>query len=744
MKAKLIGVLVAVAALFIGAVLWRTDSFVYGDRMSWVEAQTRTQVGAMNQALGAELKSLQRVVVSFTPDSFQKDRINWGSLAPYYAAASFVVNGNKLDPQVVVVKENSKAATWDQAFLRSALADLDGKTPEMRFYIKPFQDTKQGKHVALIFLEAGRAYALMGSGELFQSLIDTQKGSLNSFSIVTTKGLTVGHSTPEYMGTVMRDDPVFRDAQKSGSSHGSNTYALKTGEMYGMYELVPRSNLFILSSASLKGTMQGRTGLWWQFLLLGAGLILVALAAILWVVTPAEKQIDELGQQLKLLQLKTSAAVPVAVPTATVQTSAAKVVLPDPEQMHKEKVQASMRVASALAHEMRGPLASILGYSQMILAKSPESDIVQSTESILRETRAARSVLDKLLGYAGEEIQEKNSMKVEGPLVKALKEMESLFADKGVKITKQIQETASLELHVDAIIRALKNILLNSVEAMERMANKEITVELFEDAEGVHLNIQDTGEGIEPQNAEKIFDPFYTTRSFQHHMGLGLSVAFGILKEHNADIKVESQRGQGTKVSVLFKPAVKTASVLKAPVEASPMIVEEHVEIQSEPLVESVNQSVAPASPLDINIDAMLDLPELAEAAPASKDVAEVAAVVAEQKAPTPASKVEPSSVPRSAVGDDDLIFIDDFLEGQNKALTNEMAAPSEAAESSETVVLSPEASVTGAVTSEELETMTDGPVSAGFIVPPQQVAARKKSKLDSYQVDIRRPGKRI
>ena len=712
--------------------------------MSWVEAQTRTQVGAMNQALGAELKSLQRVVVSFTPDSFQKGRINWGSLAPYYAAASFVVNGNKLDPQVVVVKENSKAATWDQAFLRSALADLDGKTPEMRFYIKPFQDTKQGKHVALIFLEAGRAYALMGSGELFQSLIDTQKGSLNSFSIVTTKGLTVGHSTPEYMGTVMRDDPVFRDAQKSGSSHGSNTYALKTGEMYGMYELVPRSNLLILSSASLKGTMQGRTGLWWQFLLLGAGLILVALAAILWVVTPAEKQIDELGQQLKLLQLKTSAAVPVAVPTATVQTSAAKVVLPDPEQMHKEKVQASMRVASALAHEMRGPLASILGYSQMILAKSPESDIVQSTESILRETRAARSVLDKLLGYAGEEIQEKNSMKVEGPLVKALKEMESLFADKGVKITKQIQETASLELHVDAIIRALKNILQNSVEAMERMANKEITVELFEDAEGVHLNIQDTGEGIEPQNAEKIFDPFYTTRSFQHHMGLGLSVAFGILKEHNADIKVESQRGQGTKVSVLFKPAVKTASVLKAPVEASPMIVEEHVEIQSEPLVESVNQSVAPASPLDINIDAMLDLPELAEAAPASKDVAEVAAVVAEQKAPTPASKVEPSSVPRSAVGDDDLIFIDDFLEGQNKALTNEMAAPSEAAESSETVVLSPEASVTGAVTSEELETMTDGPVSAGFIVPPQQVAARKQSKLDSYQVDIRRPGKRI
>lgn len=728
MKAKLIGVLVAVAALFIGAVLWRTDSFVYGDRMSWVEAQTRTQVGAMNQALVAELKSLQRVVASFTPESFQKDRINWTSLAPYYAAASFVVNGNKLDPQVVVAKENSKAATWDREFLRRALVDLDGKTSEMRFYIKPFQDMKKGKHVALIFLEAGRAYALVGAGEIFQSLIDAQKGSLNSFSIVTTKGLAVGHSTPEYMGTLMKDDPIFREAQKSGSSHGSNTYARKAGELYGMYELVPRSNLLILSSASLKQTMQGRSGLWWQFLLLGAGLILVALAAILWVVTPAEKQIEDLSQQLKGLQIKPPAPGPVS--TASVQASAAKVVLPDPEQMHKEKVQASMRVASALAHELRGPLASILGYSQMILAKSPETDIVQSTDSILRETRAARSVLDKLLGFAGEEIQEKNSMKVEGPLVKALKEMEPLFTDKGVKITKHIQETASLDLHVDAIIRALKNILQNSVEAMERMANKEITLELFEDAEGVHLNIQDTGEGIEAQNAEKIFDPFFTTRSFQHHMGLGLSVAFGILKEHNADIKVESQRGQGTKVFIVFKTAVKTATVLKAPVEVPPMIMEELVETQSEPLVEPIIQPTAATSPLDINIDAMLDLPELVEAAPVPDNSVDVADVAEAEKSLNPESPTE--SLPLVVNGDEELVFMDDLLDGQNKAVTNDTPMPNQ------------EASFEGNVTSEELEAMTDGPVSAGFIVPPQQMVEQKRSKLDSYHVDIRRPGKRI
>ncbi len=112
---------------------------------------------------------------------------------------------------------------------------------------------------------------------------------------------------------------------------------------------------------------------------------------------------------------------------------------------------------------MRGPLASILGYSQMVIAKTADDDIVQSAESILRETRSARGILDKLLGYAGEEVHEKNSMKMEGPLVKALKNMDSKFAEKGVKVVKNIQDTPVMDLHVDAVIRAIGNILQNSV-----------------------------------------------------------------------------------------------------------------------------------------------------------------------------------------------------------------------------------------------------------------------------------------
>lgn len=742
MKVKLIGVLAVVAAFFIGVVMWRTDSFVYGDRMNWVESQTRTQVGAINHSLATELKSLQRVVATFTADNFQKGKLNWASLAPYYAAASFVVSGETLDPQVVVLKENSKAANWNKDFIQAAIGNLAGKTADMRFYVKPFQDSQHGRYVALVFLEGNKAYALIGSGEVFQSLIDAQKGALSSFSIVTSAGLTVGHSIPEYLGTVMRDDPVFKEAQQSGSSHGSNTFKLNTGDLYGMYEVVPQSNLLVLSSAPLADTMKGRSGLWWQFLLLGAGLVLVGVGAILWVILPAEKKMENLQQQILEEQSK---------PAPISETQ--KVVLPDPEQMHKEKMEASMRVASALAHEMRGPLAAILGYSQMILAKSPESDIVQSTDSILRETRAARGVLDKLLGYAGEEVKEKNSMKVEGPLVKALKEMEPLFEQKGVKLTKNIQETSAMDLHVEAIIRALKNILNNSVEAMERMAKKEITVSLSEDTEGIHLSIQDTGEGIEPQNAERIFDPFFTTRSFQNHMGLGLSVAFGILKEHNAEIKVESQRGQGTKILILFKK-LKTEAVLKAPL-AAPQEKEEEVTIAMDlpqlkedaperiaAEVAAAAESAAPTSPLDVNIDAMLELPEATPDKAPEKGAEESSAqVVAPVGAPTPPpistpvpkpAKTASAPVAKSSFGDDELTFIDGFLDDQP-------GAPVEAASVAEET----EAPAAGP-TPEEIEAMSAEVTSVNFIVPPKMNAKIKTSKLDSYHVEIRRPGKRI
>ena len=707
MKLKLITVLAAVALIFMGTVLWRTDRFVYGDRLSWVEAQSRTQTSAINHALAAELKSLQRVIGQIGLDGLQKNKNAWASLNPYFAVATLNVTGTELDPQIFTARENSKAANWGREFVKSALGKLPANARELRYFVKPFQDNQRGRYVAVVFLEGAKAFALFGSGESFQSLIDAQRGSLGNFSIVTTTGLTVSHSIPEYLGTVMKDDPLFQRAQKGAASQGGQVMKLSSGEeLYGLFEEVPRSNLWVMTTANLKEIMKGRNSLVWQFSLLAVGLLLVGIAGLLWVLLPADREKEELEESLALAQ--TSLRLQGAPPENK------KVLAADPEVSQKDKLDASVRVASALAHEMRGPMTAIMGYSQMILSHAPNDEIVKNAESIQRETRSARDVLDKLLGYAGENVQEKINMKIEGPLAKALKPMEPLFQQKGVKLIRGIAESSPIDLHVDSLNKAFTHILQNAVEAMERMPKKELQINLFEDGEGIHLEFIDTGEGIEPASLEKIFDPFFTTRSHRQQMGLGLSMAYGILKEHGATVRVESERSKGTRIHIVFaKPEVSAVlAAPKAKKEEEVVVAMElpqlkkdsaHLEAAKEEYQASQPEK-GTVSPLSVNIDQLLDFPEQ---------------------------------------GSDDLQFLDGFMGNQKEIKEEFVHNRSDNSADDRTVVI---ASPTNEIPQDILSADIDQPdiEFTNNIQPPKSAAVHKKTKLDSYHVEIRRPGKRI
>lgn len=706
MKVKLLTVLVIIAVIFVSAVLWKVDGFIYGDRLSWVEAQARTQTSAISHSIGMEMKSLQRLVSSFNANNFSKENMNWTALAPYYAVASFSVNGTQLEPQAVVTKDKTVAAGWTTDFVKKAVGSLAEKSQGRQIFVKPFQDSNRGRHVALIVVEGNRAYGVFGAGELFQSLIDAQKGSLSSFSIITTTGLTVGHSIPEYLGTVMSDDVVFKEARKTESSQGNGVFKAQRGQdVYGLYEKVPGTNLYVLSSAPLKEAMKGRSSLMWQFVLMGLGLVLVGVAAIIWVVNPQEKKMENLETSLIKAEAQAQKA-PIVEKSVVIDT----------EGVQKEKMQAYMRVASALGHEMRGPLMSILGYSQMVLAKTEDSEITQNVDSILRETRSARGILDKLFSFAGEEVTEKNSTKVEGPLARALKNMDPALQAKGVKLHRNFQETSPVDLNIDALTKAFENILNNSVEAMDRMPKKEISLDLYEDNAGIHLKIKDTGEGIEAGDLDKIFDPFFTTRSFKNHMGLGLAVALGIFKEHNGEVQVSSQRGQGTEIHVTFKRPQEIPQVRTAPKEAGPLpVIEEKEEItmsrelpqlsneapemaEAQAVYEASQEKTTVESPLDMNIDNLLDLPEVQEA-----KVTETKASEAPKKAPVKSEHL------------DDLVFLEDLEKAE--VVTSATETPA---------------------------SFNDEATVVNVISPPKMKAKLKTSKLDSYHVEIRRPGKRL
>lgn len=791
MKTKLIAIIGGAAALFIGVVLWRMDSFVYGDRLNWVESQGRTQVEALNTAMASELKAVQRTVMSLSPEKLQSGALNWSQLNPYFAVAGLELTGEQIRVSSVFVKEGSEASAWNKDFVKAAIGPLQARRSDMRFYIKPFQDAKRGRYVAVVVLNGNNAIALFGSGEVFQSFVDSQRGGFNSFSVVTLNGLTVAHTVPEYLGTIMREDPVYKWASELGLNHGSQVLQTRAGDMIGLFESIPQTNLLVTASASVKGAMAGRSQIFWQIVLMGAGLLLIGGAGLYYWLerTPVERP-SASSPVAEVAVSEPASSVSENVEGGEESLPAVLSAKEEGQNIQEEKLNASVRVASALAHEMAAPLASILGHSQLILANQPQGEVQSTTEAILREARLARGVLDKLLGFAGEEIKEKSLLKVEGPLVKALREYENIFADKGIKVEQEFSETVEIPVHSEALYKAFTQFFQNAVEAMERRSDKKLKVVLRQSQADVAVEIHDTGEGIESENVSKIFDPFFTTRAFQNHMGLGLSAAYGILKEHGAEVKVHSERGQGTSFYISFKPLEENA--LKAPTAEGqirdeqdeefvisanlPTLKPEIKEAEEEVFKQSQTQ-VAP--PLDVNIDDLLsfegveaessdEVPE-AQIAQSTDDAnlktesqnEEEVTRVAEVKTPSEdevQKKLETASVDEIVTTEvfkpqDGLLNLEGlFIEplGGKTIITStepakEKPAMEEHSDSDKTeVIASP---VTAAPkpgpTSEELQTMTED-LEVSLVGLPKSSPQKKDSKLDSYKVEIRRPGKRV
>lgn len=707
MKTKFIGALIVGTALFIGVVLWRVDSFVSSDRQTWVESQTRTQVSAINFSIASEMKSLQKKLGLFTSDVSSRERIPWNTMAPFFGVATYTAQGKTYEVQSFIARDSSKASAWTADFVRSALGSLPEVGSATRYFVKPFQDQQKNRFVGIVFLEGARATAVFSSGELFQSIVDSQRNSLSQFSVITENGQMVGHLTPEYVGTVIRDDAVFENFESTRSTYGTLVYKSKAGSFFGMYEKVPETNLMTLANASLGLAQKGKWSFITQLALLGLGLAIVGVALGMWLLNPVLAQQDSLLAEVQALKFKNN------------QLSIGQIAVSAPSEgdSQKQKLEVASRIASTLAHEMSGPLASIMGFSQMILAKKPDAEIENSAQSIVREARATRMVLDKLLGYAGEEIKEKTETKIEGPLATALKQVETLLKQKGVKVTQNLNATSAFAMNTAAVSRAISNILENSIEAMERMAHKEIVVDLFEDADGIHLHVSDKGEGMDAQQIQNAFDPFFTTRSVSRHMGLGLSYAIGVFKEHHGEISIVSSRGEGTQMKVLIRPEAHQA-VAAAPVkdEAAAVIAMEVVKLpensehrtEAEASFELAKDEMKKESPLDVNIESLLDLPD-------EKDVADL-------------KKKDPVVKPQLKANAD-LQFRDGFLNDESTDRIDVAA------------VMVPEAGPTDS----ELEAMNDDLTPVDFIVPPTMAPREaKKSNLADYHVEIRRPGKRI
>lgn len=204
-------------------------------------------------------------------------------------------------------------------------------------------------------------------------------------------------------------------------------------------------------------------------------------------------------------------------------------------------------LTGGLAHEIKNPLSTVQLNLQLLREDLMPNHARLTTrlETAQRETGRLREILDDFLRYAGKLELEKKPV----DLNEMLQEMVDFFAPQALASHVQLRLKPSegpFVANVDEklIKQAVLNLMLNGVQAMERNGGGELIVGASRHGNQAIIEVMDTGMGIEPAAAQRIFDAYYSTR--KGGTGLGLAMTRRIVHEHGGRVELSSEVGKGS------------------------------------------------------------------------------------------------------------------------------------------------------------------------------------------------------
>lgn len=215
-----------------------------------------------------------------------------------------------------------------------------------------------------------------------------------------------------------------------------------------------------------------------------------------------------------------------------------------------EKMSSLGRMAAGIAHEINNPLAGILLYSSNMSKKVPQgSPLEEGLRIIIKETQRCKSIIQGLLEFARDRKPQKVPANINDILKNALGIVENEFRLRHVCLEQQLAEDmVKTLLDENQIEQVFINLLLNAVHAVGENGNVTVQSGVDSQHNKVQVEIVDNGCGIAVDDIKKIFEPFYSTKA--KGTGLGLAVSYGIINNHQGDIRVFSVPGEITRFTI--------------------------------------------------------------------------------------------------------------------------------------------------------------------------------------------------
>lgn len=236
------------------------------------------------------------------------------------------------------------------------------------------------------------------------------------------------------------------------------------------------------------------------------------------------------------------------------------------QEMQTQLVQsaklASMgELVAGIAHEINNPLGGILMFSSLA-AKTPElpTQVKDNLEVVVSETRRCAKIVRGLLEFSRESIPEKRLDSINRIIKQTLRlvAQQTLFQDIEVQCAYD-DELPDIYLDPDQFQQVFFNMFINAAQAMPDGGILMIATSLNESDSVVEIKVADNGQGIQREDLNKVFDPFFSTK-IRKGFGLGLSISYGIVNNHGGKISVESEFGKGTVFTILL-PTSENASL---------------------------------------------------------------------------------------------------------------------------------------------------------------------------------------
>lgn len=217
--------------------------------------------------------------------------------------------------------------------------------------------------------------------------------------------------------------------------------------------------------------------------------------------------------------------------------------------VRSEKLAAIGQLVAGVAHELNNPLASIVGYSELLTDEVTAGPPRQKLDKMIREAQRMRRIIENLLRFARQNSLEKKSANLQGLLQEVLALREYHTHARHVEVHVEVEpDLPQVAVDEDQFKQILLNLLNNSMDALEGVPEKRIRIEAVRREDRVIIRFDDNGPGFSDVN--RAFDPFYTTKPIGKGTGLGLSICYGIVKEHGGDIQAANLEPCGARITL--------------------------------------------------------------------------------------------------------------------------------------------------------------------------------------------------